>query len=109
MTRRETTTTTTCEWCHQPFKTPAWGSGEPQRYCNTYHADLARRVARGEYPLTDCPRCNRRDLRIVSPQWSICQTCGYQTDRPDLGPGAITPSNPARSTADIRQAREIAA
>ena len=97
-------TTAICGWCHQPFTTLPQGGGEPQMYCTTNHGDLARRVARGEYPITYCPRCTRRDLRIVSHEWGICQTCGFQTDRPDLGPGAITPANPHKPYDDVRRA-----
>ena len=38
-----------------------------------------------------CPRCQCLDLMVAAPDWGICQTCGYQTDRPRLAAGVITP------------------
>lgn len=96
-----TTTTTACAWCRQAPGSSAPGNGPA--YCSRLHQDWANAVAAGKFPITDCPRCGRRDLRIAAPDWAICQTCGYQTDRPDLPAGAITPRNMNLSMADIRE------
>ena len=92
-----------CAWCQQPFDRPPRGSGQPQVYCSRLHQEWAYAVAMGKYPPTDCPRCGRHDLRIAAPDWAICQTCGYQTDRPDLPVGVLTPRNMSRSTSDIKR------
>ncbi len=91
---------TTCAWCRQSFQQIAH---QPEQYCSRLHQDWALAVANGEYPVTDCARCGRHDLRIVAPDWAICQTCGYQTDRPDLPAGVITPCNMNHSMADIKE------
>ena len=98
-----TAETIRCAWCSQTFVRPPRGSGQPQVYCSRLHQDWAYAVAMGKYPLTDCPRCGRHELRIAKPDWAICQTCGYQTDRPDLPVGVLTPRNMNRSTSDIKR------
>ncbi len=60
-------------------------------------------MAEGRYPIADCPRCGRHDLRIDAHDWGIRQTCGYQTDRHDLPAGVITPRNMNLSMADIKE------
>ena len=92
---------TTCAWCRQPLGILA-RNGEPT-YCSQLHQDWALAVANGGYPVTDCARCGRHDLRIAGPDWAICQTCGYQTDRPELPAGVITPKNMNHSMADIKE------
>ena len=57
----------------------------------------------GKFPLVECPRCGRHDLRVAAPDWAICQTCAYQTDRPDLLPGPITPRNMFSNNSDIKE------
>ncbi len=93
--------TTTCAWCRQPFSYLAHSS--TPEYCSRLHQEWSNEVAAGKYPVAECPRCGRHDLRIAAPDWAICQTCGYQTDRPDLPPGAITPRNMNHSMADIKE------
>ena len=97
-----TTTTTTCTWCRQPLRALA-SDGDAQVFCSRLHQDWAGAVAMGKFPVADCPRCGRHDLRIAAPDWAICQTCGYQTDRPNLTPGHITPMNMFRDNTDIRE------
>ena len=92
-----------CAWCRQPFNRPPHGSGQPQVYCSRLHEGRAYSVAMGKYPLVDCPRCRRHDLRIAGPDWGICQTCSHRTDRPNLSPGQIAPRDMFRGNADIRQ------
>ena len=92
----------TCAWCGQAVAA-FQPDGVAQVYCSPLHQDWARAVAAGKYPVADCPRCGRHDLRIAAPDWAICQTCGYQTDRPDLPAGAITPRNMNHSMADIKE------
>ena len=77
-----------CAWCRQPVRD--LGRTDAPVYCSRLHQDWARAVAAGGYPVADCPRCGRHDLRIAAPDWAICQTCGYQTDRPDLPAGVLT-------------------
>ena len=93
----------TCCWCRQSFARLHQGSGDPHSYCSRLHQDWAAAIAAGRYPLVDCPRCGRHDLRIAAPDWAICQTCGYQTDRPDLEPGPITPRNMFSNNSDIKE------
>ena len=88
-----TAKTALCGWCGRRFNKPPWGSGESQDYCCRQHQRWAIRVAAEDFPVTDCPRCQCRDLKIAAPDWAICQTCGYQTDRPDLTAGQVTPRN----------------
>ena len=95
--------TVLCAWCHQPFVRPPWGSGEPQGYCSALHRRWAVTRSRGEFPVADCPRCGVRDLRVVDCDWGICQTCGYQTDRPDLLPGQLAPRNIYGNHSDLRE------
>ena len=64
---------------------------------------FAQMVAEGKFPVMDCPRCVRHDLRIAAPDWAICQTCGFQTDRPDLPAGVLTPRNMNVSMVDIKE------
>ena len=97
-------TTLMCAWCGQPVR--SLGRAHAPVYCSRLHEDWARAVAAGGYPVADCPRCGRHDLRVAGPDWSICQTCGYQTDRPDLPAGVITPRDMTRSMADIRKRLE---
>lgn len=90
----------TCAWCRQQFQQLV----DQEQYCSQLHQAWALAVAGGEYPVADCPRCGRHDLRIAAPGWGICQTCGHQTNRPDLKPGRLTPRAELWShTADIRQ------
>ena len=79
------------------------GNGQPRLYCSRLHQEWAYAVAMGKFPLVDCPRCGRHDLRVAAPDWAICQTCAYQTDRPDLLPGPITPRNMFSNNSDIRE------
>ena len=97
-----TAETIRCAWCSQTFVQPPRGSGQPQVYCSRLHQDWVNAVAMGKYPLVDCPRCGRHELRIAAPDWAICQTCGYQTDRPHLSPGQIAPRDMFRGNAHIR-------
>ncbi len=92
----------TCAWCRQPFNHPPTSCIATQVYCSRLHQDWANAVAGGKFPLANCPRCGRHDLRIAAPDWAICQTCGYQTDRPDLPAGVLTPRNMNRSMSDIK-------
>ena len=88
-----------CAWCGEAFRRPIHGRGEPRDYCSHLHHQWALRVANEDYPLVDCPRCGHRDMRIAAPDWAICQTCGHQTDRPDLPAGSLTP----RDMSDTRE------
>ena len=88
---RSVNATAVCAWCGRSFQRPPRGSGQPREYCSRLHEDWSHKVLQGGYPLTDCPRCRRRDMLVAAPDWAICQTCGHQTDRPDLAPGALTP------------------
>ena len=97
-----TTVSTVCAWCRRAFACPPSGNGETQIYCSSLHQDWAYAVAMGKFPLVDCPCCGRHDLRIASPDWAICQTCGYQTDRPDLPGGVLAPRNMNSSISDIK-------
>ena len=97
-----TTVSTVCAWCRQTFTCPPRGDREPQVYCGRLHQEWAQAVATGKYPVADCPRCGRHDLRIAAADWGICQTCGYQTDRPDLPAGVLTPRNMNSSMSDIK-------
>jgi len=92
-----------CAWCRRPFSALTGADGRPERYCSQLHQVWAVAVANGEYPVADCPRCGRHDLRIAAPDWGICQTCGFQTDRPNLEPGRITPANMFNDNSDIRE------
>ena len=98
-----TAETIRCAWCSQTFVRPPRGSGQPQVYCSRLHQEWANAVAMGKFPLVDCPRCGRHDLRVAAPDWAICQTCGYQTDRLDLEPGPITPRNMFSNNSDIKE------
>ena len=92
-----------CGWCRQRFARPQWGSGESLEYCTRQHQIFANRVASGNLPVIACPRCQCRDLIVATPDWAICQTCGYQTDRPDLMAGAITPRGSLLTGRGIKQ------
>lgn len=92
-----------CGWCRRSFTKPPWGSVEPQDYCCKRHKIIADHVGRGRFPLDECPRCGRHDLRIAGPDWAICQTCGYQTDRPDLDGGEITPRGSLTTLGGIKE------
>ena len=92
-----------CAWCQQRFVKPSWGSGQPKDYCSYRHQLWAWQVSRGKFPLDDCPRCGCHDLTITGPDWAICQTCGYQTDRPDLAPGEITPRGSLSTLGGIKE------
>ena len=91
-----------CRWCGRPCRRTE-SAREQRIYCSRLHQNWAESVARGEYPKTECPRCGHVDLRIAGPDWAICQTCGHQTDRPDLPSGALTPRN---MTINMRDTRE---
>ena len=88
-----------CAWCRQPLG--SFPSGGPA-FCCRLHQDWWESIARGGFPVADCPRCGSHDLRIAGPDWAICQTCGYQTDRPDLPVGVLTPRNMNSSMSDIK-------
>ncbi len=92
-----------CGWCGEPCDRLPSGNGQPRLYCSRLHQEWANAVAMGKYPLVDCPRCGRHDLRIAAPDWAICQTCGYQTDRPNLEPGLVAPRNMFGNNADIKE------
>lgn len=92
-----------CAWCGNQCYRNATGDDEQRLYCSRLHQVWADSIARGEYPKVDCPRCSHGDLRIAAPDWAICQTCGYQTDRPDLPAGALTPRN---MNTDMSETRE---
>ena len=94
-------TTAHCAWCREPFV--RIGGDEVPVYCSRLHQDWADAVATGKYPVVGCPRCGCGDLRIAAPDWGICQTCGYLTDRPDLEVGRITPKNAKRDFGALRQ------
>lgn len=96
-----TTISTACAWCRRALVIGA--SGDGPEYCSRLHREWAVAVATGKYPVVDCPRCGRHDLRIAAPDWAICQTCGYRTDRPNLEPGRITPANMFSNNSDLRQ------
>ena len=98
-----TTLTLRCAWCRQSFARPPRATADPEVYCSRLHQDFAHMVAEGKFPVVDCPRCGRNDLRIAAPDWAICQTCGYQTDRPELATGPITPSNMNRDMSETRE------
>ena len=98
-----TVITLTCSWCQRAFERPPGGVDDSPDYCSRLHREWAERIERGEYPVTDCPRCGRHDLRIAAPDWAICQTCGHQTDRTDLPAGLLTPRNMNRSMSDIKE------
>ena len=68
----------TCTWCGGEF------TGSKGNYCTEDHRRLARAIQSGYVPRRDCPRCGRHDLRIASPEFAICSTCGFQPDRPEL-------------------------
>ena len=95
------TDTPACAWCRDPIERMGKHGPKPL-YCSNLHRYWAIRVDRERYPKIDCPRCGRRDLCIAGPDWAICQTCGYQTDRPDLPAGVLTPRNMNRSMSDIK-------
>ena len=97
-----TTPTLRCAWCRQSFARPPRDTADPEVYCSRLHQEWADAVAMDKFPAVDCPRCGRNDLRIAAPDWAICQTCGYQTDRPDLPAGMLTPRNMNRSMSDIK-------
>ena len=63
--------TLVCAWCGQPVH--ALGREGTPVYCSRLHEDWARAVAAGGYPVADCPRCGRRDLRIAAPDWAIAR------------------------------------
>ena len=67
----------TCTWCGGEF------TGSKGNYCTEDHRRLARAIQSGYVPRRDCPRCGRHDLRIASPEFAICSTCGFQPDQPD--------------------------
>ena len=94
--------TRNCAWCGRPCYGPPHGD-EADTYCSRLHQDWDDSIARGEYPEVDCPRCQHPDLRIAGPDWAICQTCGYQTDRPDLPAGSLTPRNMNTDMSDTRE------
>ena len=94
---------TACAWCRRAFPCPPSSNGETQIYCSRLHQDWAQAVSAGRYPVAHCPRCGRHDLRVAGPDWAICQTFGYQTDRPDLEPGPITPRNMFSNNSDIKE------
>ena len=96
------TDTPACAWCRDPIERTGKHGPKPL-YCSNLHRYWAIRVARERYPKIDCPRCGRRDLCIAGPDWAICQTCGYQTDRPDLPPGALTPQGSSLVMHDLKQ------
>ena len=91
-----------CRWCRCPFRAPAPGNGQPPAYCSRLHQEWAHRVAEGDYPAVECARCGRLDLLIAAPDWGICQTCGYQTDRPDLLPGQLAPTSIFQSYRELQ-------
>ena len=101
---RAVDTTLVCAWCGQPVRDI--GRHDAPAYCSRLHQEWAETVAAGGYPVADCPRCGRHDLRIGGPDWAICQTCGYQTDRPDLPAGVLTPRDMNHSMADIKERLE---
>ena len=89
---RSVNATAVCAWCGQAFRRPPKGSGPGTRdYCSRLHHGWARALSSGAFPIIDCPRCGRHDMLVAAPDWAICQTCGRQTDRPDLSPGQLTP------------------
>lgn len=92
-----------CSWCQRAVERPLRAGDNAPVYCSRLHRDWAEAVATGKFPATDCPRCGRHDLRIAAPDWGICQTCGFQTDRPNLEPGRITPANMFNNNSDLRK------
>ena len=91
-----------CDWCGRRFERPPGSSVGATNYCSRLHQEWAEIIAAGEYPATECPRCGHHDMRIAAPDWAICQTCGCQTDRPDLPPGALTPRDMTRNMSETR-------
>ena len=67
-----------CTWCGSEFTD---GRGD---YCSDEHRRLARTIQAGSIPQRPCPRCGCNDLRIAAAEFAICQTCGFQPDRPEL-------------------------
>ena len=67
-----------CTWCGGDF------TGGRSDYCSDEHRRLARTIQAGSIPQRPCPRCGCNDLRIASAEFAICQTCGFQPDRPEL-------------------------
>ena len=64
--------------------TPTWDNGVTRLYHSDEHRRLARTIQAGSIPQRPCPRCGCNDLRIASAEFAICQTCGFQPDRPEL-------------------------
>ena len=92
-----------CAWCGEAFRRPVYRSGESRDYCSRLHHQWALQVANEDYPLVDCPRCGHHDMRIAAPDWAICQTCGHQTDRPDLPAGSLTPRDMSQDMSETRE------
>ena len=93
-----------CSWCGQPFRRLPKGSGSGTRdYCSALHYRWARSMNSGKFPVVDCPRCGRHDMRVAAPDWAICQTCGYQSDRHDREPGTLTPRGSNLVVRDLRE------
>ena len=67
------TDTPACAWCRDPIERTGKHGPKPL-YCSNLHR-----------------------------YWAICQTCGYQTDRPDLKPGRLTPRNMFSNNSDIKE------
>ena len=67
-----------CTWCGGDF------TGGRGGYCSDEHRRLARTIQAGSIPQRPCPRCGCNDLRIAAAEFAICQTCGFQPDRPEL-------------------------
>ena len=101
--RTSTTRMANCAWCGKRCYRIASSGDEQHAYCSRLHQEWADSIARGEYPATECPRCGHGDMRIAGPDWAICQTCGYQTDRSDWPAGALTPRNMNTDMSDTRE------
>ena len=67
-----------CTWCGEEF------TDRRSDYCSDEHRRLARTIQGGSIPKRPCPRCGHNDLCIASAEFAICQTCGFQPDRPEL-------------------------
>ena len=75
-----------CAWCGSRY------SYRSKIHCSDECERTARGIHAGRFPVRECPRCNRMDLRIVSPDWSICQTCGWQPGADDREIVELTPT-----------------
>ena len=88
----------TCAWCGEEFSYAA------ADYCSVECQSLARNVQAGNFPVRPCPRCERLDLRIESPTWGICQTCGWQPDTGDMRIVQLTPrGSPVGLKGELRE------